>query len=221
MECKRVTILCGHYGSGKSNIAVNLAAELRREYEYVTLADLDIVNPYFRSADSRTELEEQGIRLIASGYVNSNLDVPALPAEIYSLCADRESHVVIDLGGDDRGALALGRLRQFLLQEDDFDMVFVLNGYRPLTRTPAEVLEVMQEVEAASGLPITAIVNNSNLGEETDAETVLASLPLAEEVESLSGHPLLFTSVREELFSNLRPQIDRLFPLKLQEKYYQ
>ena len=220
MNQKRITLLCGHYGSGKSNLAVNMATELRKKFERVSLADLDIVNPYFRSVDSRKELEEQGIDLIASDYASSNLDVPALPAEIYNLCRDRESYVIIDLGGDDRGALALGRLRHSLRQEGNYDMLFVLNAYRPLTRTVEEVLAVIGEVESASGLPITGIINNSNLGEETTEETVLDAVPLAQRTAELTKLPLVLTAVEESLIPALTGKVDDLFPLRLQAKYY-
>ena len=220
MEHKRITIFCGHYGSGKSNLAVNFARSLRDAGERVTLADLDIVNPYFRSADSKAELERQGIRLVVSEYANTNLDAPALPAEIYSLCDPRLGSVVIDLGGDDRGALALGRLRHRILQENDFSMVFVLNGYRPLTRTPEEAAEVIQEVAAAAGLPITALVNNSNLGEETTAEAVLDSVAFAEKTAAMTALPLLGTCAEKSLCPALAGKLEPLFPLELQEKYY-
>ncbi len=220
MENKRITVFCGHYGSGKSNLAVNYALKLRAEGKSVTLADLDIVNPYFRSADSKRELEDQGIRVIVSDYANTNLDVPALPAEIYSLCDPALGCVVIDLGGDDRGALALGRLRHQIRQEDNYAMVFVLNCYRPLTRTPEEALEVIAEVSAAAGLPVTALANNSNLGEETTAETVLDSLDFAKEVSERTGLPLVCTAADEKLCPALEGKAEALLPLKLQEKYY-
>ena len=106
---KRVTLFCGHYGSGKTNIAVSYALRLRAEGKTVTVADLDIVNPYFRTKDSRADFEAAGIRLIASEYANSNVDIPALPSELYRVTAEREAYAVLDVGGDDRGALALDR----------------------------------------------------------------------------------------------------------------
>ncbi len=216
MDDKRITILCGHYGSGKSNLAVNLALDLKKRHTRVALADLDIVNPYFRSADSREYLQTQGIRLIASDFVNTNLDVPALPPEMYTLCDDKTSHAVIDLGGDDRGALALGRLRERLLEENDYAMLFVLNAYRPLTRTPQEAMEVIAEIEAAGGIPVTGLINNSNLGRETDEQTVLDSLPFANEVSHLSQLPIVATAVHRDLYEGLSSEIPDLFALTLQ-----
>ena len=215
---KRVLLLCGHYGSGKTNIAVNLAQRIKREYPTVTLADLDIVNPYFRSKDSATELEEAGIRLICSNYANSNVDIPALPPDLYALTDDRRMKAVIDVGGDDRGALALGRLAPAILSENDYEMLMVINCYRPLTRDAASTLEVMREIEVAGGIRFTALVNNSNLGAETTAEDVLASLHYAQEVAAMSNLPIVMTTADERLQEELQDKIPNLFPLKLQKK---
>ena len=219
MMNKRVLLLCGHYGSGKTNIAVNLAQEIRREYPTVTLADLDIVNPYFRSKDSAAELEEAGIRLICSNFANSNVDVPALPPDLYALTDDRRMRAIIDVGGDDRGALVLGRLAPAILEENDYEMLMVINRYRPLTRDAASTVEVMREIEAASaGIRFTALVNNSNLGVETTAEDVLASVQYANEVAAMSGLPVVMTTVDERLEEELKDKISNLFSLKLQKK---
>ena len=121
MMNKRVLLLCGHYGSGKTNIAFNMAQAIKREYPTVTLADLDIVNPYFRSKDSAQDLEAAGIRLICSRYANSNVDIPALPPDLYALTDDRRMRAIIDVGGDDRGALVLGRLAPSILEENDYE----------------------------------------------------------------------------------------------------
>ena len=215
---KRVLLLCGHYGSGKTNIAVNLAQKIKREYPIVTLADLDIVNPYFRSKDSATELEEAGIRLICSNYANSNVDIPALPSDLYALTDDRRMRAIIDVGGDDRGALVLGRLAPAILNENDYEMLMVINCYRPLTRDAASTLEVMREIEAAGGIRFTALVNNSNLGIETTAEDVLASVRYADEVATMSNLPVVMTTADEKLEDELRDKISNLFPLKLQKK---
>ena len=218
MMNKRVLLLCGHYGSGKTNIAVNLAQAIKREYPTVTLADLDIVNPYFRSKDSAAELEEAGIRLICSRYANSNVDIPALPPDLYALTDDRRMRAIIDVGGDDRGALVLGRLAPSLLEENDYEMLMVINCYRPLTRDAASTLEVMREIEYAGGIRFTALVNNSNLGVETTAEDVLSSMRYAEEVSAMSGLPVVMTTADEKLQNELTDKVPNLFPLKLQKK---
>ncbi len=218
MQFKRITLLSGHYGSGKTNIAVNLARRLRASNENVAIADIDIVNPYFRTKDSQAELEKAGIRLISSPYAGSNVDLPALPDEVYSITDDRSVTAVVDVGGDDRGALALGRWRDAILQEGDYEMLFVINCFRPLTATPEDAVEVMREIEIASGIPFTAVVNNSNLGDETTARDVLESGAYAANVCAISALPLKMTTVREELYPWLEGEIGNLFPLRLQEK---
>lgn len=218
MTYKRLTILCGHYGSGKTNIAVNMAYDLRTMRENVAVADLDIVNPYFRSKDSIRDFEQRGIRLICSEYASSNVDLPSMPADLYSITDDRSLSVILDIGGDDRGAYALGRLRDAIIAEDDYDMFMVVNKFRPLTPDAPSTLEVMGEIEAACGIPFTGIINNSNLARETTADDVLASLPYAQEVSRMSGLPLVCTTVMEELYDDLRGRIDPLFSLTLQAK---
>ena len=215
---KRLTLFCGHYGSGKTNIALNYALSLKREEGAVTVADLDIVNPYFRTKDSRTELEEAGIRLICSEYANTNVDIPALPPELYSITDDQNHRVVLDIGGDDRGALVLGRLAPAILQEDSYEMLMVINRYRPLTPDAASTVEVMREIETAGGIRFTGLVNNSNLGEATDAETVLSSVAYAKEVSEASGLPVVMTAVKKELYPALEGKIEHLLPLYLQKK---
>lgn len=217
---KRLTILCGHYGSGKTNVAVNIAAELKKSREIVTVADLDIVNPYFRTKDSAAYFEEQGIRLICSAYANSNVDIPALPQEMYALTDDRSMTAVLDIGGDDRGALVLGRLAPKILAEGDYEMLMVINCYRPLTRDAASTLEVMAEIEYAGGIRFTGLVNNSNLGAVTTAEDILASRDYAEEVARLSGLPIVMTSVRQDLYSAVVGLVPNAFPLGLQKNKY-
>lgn len=220
MDHKRITLFAGHYGSGKTNIAVNYALLLAREGRKTAIADLDIVNPYFRTKDSYAELSEAGIDLISPQFANSNVDLPALPAEAYRLVQDKELFAVMDIGGDDRGAYALGRYTPFILEENDYQMAFVANPYRPLTRTPEEALEVMREIESAGGLPFTAIVNNANLAHETTPETVLAAVPYMEKLSELSGLPVWMTSVEERVAAELEGKVPGLLSMRLQKKYF-
>ena len=217
---KRITVFSGHYGSGKTNVALSVALGLARSVQSVTVADLDIVNPYFRTKDSARELEKAGIELICSDYANTNVDIPALPQSMYAITDDRSRKVVVDLGGDDRGALALGRLAPAILEENDFDLFAVINMFRPLTKTAEETVGVMKEIEAASGLRFTGLVNNSNLGEETTPETVLSSLPYAEETARLTGLPIVMTTVEKELYPLLKEKIPNLEEITLQPKIW-
>ena len=218
MENKRVTLFAGHYGSGKTNIAVNYALWLKEKNENVVITDLDIVNPYFRTCDSADELAKAGIKLISSEFANSNVDLPALPQEVYSVLDDRSFLAILDIGGDDRGAYALGRYETAIQQENDYEMLFVFNKFRPLTPDAQSALEVMREIEVAGKIKFTAIVNNSNLGALTTKEDVLSSVESADELSLLSGLPIKMTTVNENLVNSLNGEINELFPLKLQKK---
>lgn len=215
---KRITVFAGHYGSGKTNIAVNYALELKKEHSNVAIADLDIVNPYFRTKDSSDVLNENKIRLISSEYAGTNVDVPALPSETYAITSDKSIQAVIDVGGDDRGALALGRYASLISEENNFEFIFVINKYRPLTKTPEDAIEVMREIEDAAKLKFTGIVNNSNVGEETTKEDILSSLPYAEKVSKLSGLDICFTAVKESLYEEIKNELSDAYPIKLYVK---
>ena len=222
MERKRITLFAGHYGSGKTNAAVNYAFALKNEGLEVTVADLDTVNPYFRAKDSEKELRESGISLIASEFANSNVDLPALPAEMYNVVFDKSRYAVLDIGGDDRGAFALGRYTPSILEENDYDMFFVINCYRPLSSNPADTVEIMREIEAASGIPFNGIVNNSNLGPETTPETVRNSFEYAESISKLSGLKIKLTTVPDfpcfEGVESFGEENGELLKMKLQKK---
>ena len=217
MEARRITLFAGHYGSGKTNIAVNFALYLAGQGKQVTLADMDIVNPYYRAKDSAAEMEKAGVKMIASLYANSNVDVPALPQEMYAVTEDKARYAVLDVGGDDRGALALGRYAPEILKENDFHMIYVFNASRPLSRRAEDALEIMKEIEVAGGVPFTAIVNNTNLGKETTWETVTASMEEANKLSQISGLPLLFTAVEESVLPINEWENEQYFPLKLQK----
>ena len=218
MKNKRITLFAGHYGSGKTNIAVNYALYLKEQYEKVDIADLDIVNPYFRTKDSEAFLESKGIHLISSEYANSNVDVPALPAEAYAIIDDESVHAVIDVGGDDRGALALGRYAPAILKQNDYEMLLVINKFRPLTPDCASTVGVMREIETAAGMKFTGIINNSNLGDETTAEDILGSLAYAKEISEASGLPIKMTTVKEDLYESVKDNVPDCFPIKLYVK---
>ena len=220
MEHKRLTLFAGHYGSGKTNIAVNYALLLASENKTVAIADLDIVNPYFRTKDSADVLKNANVRLISPQFANTNVDLPALPAEAYSLVEDKSTYGIMDIGGDDRGAYALGRYTPYIKEENDYRMAFVANCYRPLTKTPEEALEVMREIEVACGLKFTCIVNNSNLGGETTAQTVLDSVEYIDELCRLSSLPLWMHTATVAVASELENKLSPVMPMRLQEKIF-
>ena len=209
---KRVNLFLGHYGTGKTNIALNFALMLK---ENVTVYDLDIVNPYFRTLDGKDILDSNNIPLIASDYANTNVDCPAMNPECYLMVRDKNRYAVVDVGGDDRGAYALGRFRNEILEENNYDMFLIINKYRYETRTPEETLEIKKEIEEVAGIKFTAIINNSNLGRETTKEVILNSLEYAKEVSKLTGLEIKYTAIREDLVKEFNGEIDNIIPLKL------
>ncbi len=218
MNFKRITIISGHFGSGKTNVAVNLALELKKTKQDVAILDIDIVNPYFRTKDSMHDLIENGVRLICSEYANTNVDIPALPQQIYSVTDSLNTSFIIDVGGDDRGALALGRLAPKIKEENDYDMYYVVNMFRPLTSDSKSAIEVMREIEFACKMKFTGIINNSNLGLETTEEDVLNSVEYATSVAKEAGLKVVLTTVERSLFSGLKDKIENLYSLTLQKK---
>ena len=192
-ENKRITVVCGHYGCGKTNLTLNLALEAAGEGQPVTVVDLDIVNPYFRSSEYGELLGEKGVRLIAPVFANTTLDTPTLPPEIYSVFEPQAGRVFLDAGGDDAGVTALGGLHA-MLEEAGYDMLYVINRYRVLSQTPEETAALLREIQAASRLRATGLVNNSHLGVETTLETLEQALPFARKTAELTHLPLLYST---------------------------
>lgn len=167
----KIYITVGHYGSGKTEFSVNYAFELKKTCDNVILVDLDIVNPYFRSNDARALLESHGITVIAPDYAGTNVDIPVLPAEIMRIFNEKDAKIILDVGGDDDGAIALGRYKQFF-DKADYEMSLVVNTKRPLSKTVAEIVEMKEDIEAASRLKVTNIIADTNIADETTKEII-------------------------------------------------
>ncbi len=217
MNPARITLFAGHYGSGKTQLAINYAVWLKQTCDTVTLADLDIVNPYFRTSDSAVFLSEQGIRLIASPFAGSNVDVPSLPSATQSIFDETRTYAVLDVGGDDRGALALGRYASQLMVAQT-SVLLVLNQSRPQTRSIDDVLLIKQEIEAVSRILFTGIVNNTHLGADTTAQTVIDSHLFALSVAETVHLPLVMTTVTRPLFDAVAPHVVNPFAIDIFHK---
>lgn len=215
---KRITIFTGHFGSGKTEVSINFAISLKKIYNKVILIDLDIVNPYFRTKDAEEMLRKEGIRVIASKFANTNVDIPALPPEILSAFSDKDAAVVIDVGGDEDGAVALGRYKKQISAEP-YDMFFVFNQKRPGTETREETLMLLHAIEQSSRLSVTGLVNNTNVMGETTHEDILEGQELLERISAETGKPLRFISGTKEVLQKLPGGLKgEPFPLKLQLK---
>lgn len=213
MQLCDMVIICGHYGCGKTNFAINLASDFAAAGEKVTLVDLDVVNPYFRSSDYAPLIEKRGIRLLAPNYAHSNLDLPSLPAEMYSIFTVG-GRVIIDAGGDDAGATALGGFSA-RIKEREYSMLYVINKFRALSRTPQEAAELLGEIELASRLKASGIVNNSHLCDRTTADDILSSAQFAQDVSALTGLPLEATTVEKRLLPELEGRVPDIYPVSV------
>ena len=202
-DSKRLNIFIGAYGSGKSEISVNCAVGIknRNPEAKVLLADLDIVNPFYRSADAARKLDDLDIRVISPSYANSNVDVPALPGEVYSIFDDESYVGVFDIGGEDMGANVLGSMHSRLLGID-YNLFMVINTLRPFTSDEDSIIEMAKDLEAAAKLPITGFINNTNLLEETTFEDIVRGNEIIHNVSEKVGVPLVATSVLDGLFED-------------------
>jgi len=212
---KRINIICGHYGSGKTNLALNLAMDLKRGGAGVVLVDLDIVNPYFRSANYTGLMEKNGIKVISPSTAGTTVDAPALTGEILSVFDKTDDSIIIDVGGDDAGAYALGRFSNRIAAQGEYEMLYVINKYRKLISTPQEAVELLREVESAGSLRATGIVNNSHLCDLTSAQDILSSIPYAEQTAELAGLPLVMIAVPKKLEQELAGKIENLYPVDI------
>ena len=208
-----VTLVVGHYGVGKTNFSVNLALDLAAAGKRVSIIDLDIVNPYFRASEQRRVLEDHGVELIAPVFaeVGTSLDVPSLTGKVAPAMemASDERPVIVDVGGDDAGSIALGRYAR-IIRDRDYAMLAVLNRFRNLVQDPADAIENLREIETACGLRATALVDNSHLKSATDTDAVRKGLDYAKTVETMSALPLVAVTVPKATLQNDCPTIESL-----------
>ncbi len=199
---KRINIFTGHFGSGKTEVAVNYALRLAESNFMTSIVDFDIVNPFFRTADAKEELERNNIWVILPMYANTNVDVPAIPPEIYSLFQKKEYKAVLDVGGDDLGAKAVARFKEEILS-DDYDMFFVINTRRGMTDTPEKIVEMITLIEDSAKIKVTKLINNSNLLEETTPEIILEGNAIISQASKKLGIPIGITAGMESVISLL------------------
>ncbi|NLM42432.1 MAG: ATP-binding protein [Clostridiales bacterium] len=217
-EDKRIRIITGHYGSGKTEFAVNYTFNLARQGYKTAIVDLDIVNPYFRSREIETEFEEKGIRIIFSSIRGLSGDVPALSSEIYTVLEDKSYQTVIDVGGDKAGATALGRYYD-KIDKDDYDMFFVLNANRPLTADRESAIRYLKSIEEGSRQKVTALVNNTHLCGETKIEDIIKGQELCLQVSEEMGLPIKYTVVHKSLINYLPDNIyGQILPIDIYMK---
>ncbi len=202
----RIRVFTGHFGSGKTEIAINYAINLAKSGEKVAIVDLDIVNPYFCVRDVRSELEGYGIRVIASSPELVNAELMVVPAEIIAVFNDKSYQVVIDVGGDDSGSIALGQYNRFFVEEP-YDMFFVINTNRPFTSNPIAIVDYVKAVERASRLKVSQLISNTNLSYETQQQQVIEGDKIVSQLSSELNIPHAYTVCTKDLMENLRGKV--------------
>lgn len=213
----RISIVTGHYGTGKTEFAVNLALAMAAEGQRVMMADLDIVNPYFRSRERKATLEQAGVRLISSSQACADADVPSLPAELLTILENRDLRGILDIGGDPVGARVLARFRPKIVAEDH-QLIYVLNANRPEVREAEHAIAYLRGIEATTGLTCTGIVNNTHLCGETTAEEIRKGAALAADVSRQTGIPVLCHVAVEGLVPQVEDLPEPVFPITIQMK---
>lgn len=216
----RVHVITGHYGSGKTEFALNFAFKKAEKQDNIAIADMDIVNPYFRSREKKAELEERGIKLISSSTGYSTADVPAISPEVYGILQSNKYEVILDVGGDPNGARVLGRYFQYF-QEDNYNMWMVVNANRPNTQKSKEVIEYINRIQDSSRIAMTGLINNTHMIRETSKEDIIRGNDLVVEVSEITGLPIAYTSVLEEVVPDLPKDIKgEIFPISLKMRPY-
>lgn len=193
MNDRRIRIITGHYGSGKTEFALNYVRKLKKEADRVMLADLDIVNVYFRSREREELLTGEGIEVISSSLRQDSSDMPALSARIRVPFVDKGCQCVVDLGGSEVGASVLGRLRPDM-EGEEIDFFMVINIFRPETCDGEAILREKENLERALPFPVTGFVNNTNLIHETRPEDILEGDRILREVSASCGVPVRYTA---------------------------
>lgn len=204
---KRIRIIIGHYGSGKTEFSVNYAMKLKQATSSkVAIADLDIVNVYFRSREKQVMLEEQGIKVIASSIAGNALDLPAVAADIITPLEDKSYEYVIDVGGDSVGARVLGRFKNYI-EDGDYDMFMVVNANREQTIDLEGIKRHKETIEATSRLKVTGFINNTHLIRETTLEDVLKGDKLLKEASKELGIPIRYVSAMSHIASQIPDEV--------------
>lgn len=193
----------GHFGSGKTETAANFAIELRKYSNKINIIDLDIVNPFFRTEDLRKTLEENDIKVISSCYAGTNMEMPAVPPEIALAIGEKDSKTILDIGGDDIGAKILSANREYILSQQ-YIIYCVVNLFRPNTDCAEKIIRMVEYIEKSSRLKITALVNNTNLSNETTVNDIIESQKILESASENLNKPVSFICINEKLAEDAR-----------------
>ena len=195
----RVTIICGHYGAGKTTFSINYAIYLKNKTDkQIYIADLDVVNPYFRSREHAQNLKDKDIKIIGSYLPQSGSDLPAVSAEVYSIFNNKDIIGIVDMGGNSVGSLSFATFRE-CVQTDETDVFFVLNANRKENSTFELALGHLISIEAALALNVTGIVNNTHLMNDTALEDIIKGEDIAEKLSKEKNIEVVCSCVNDNL----------------------
>lgn len=212
---ERITIITGHFGSGKSEISINLAKKLNHEGKKVALVDIDIVNPFFCIRDFKGTLAKDGIDVIAANPEWSNAELMVVPGEVSSIFVKKDTNFILDIGGDDMGATVLGQYNHELIKTD-YSMYFVINTQRPFTPDEKGIKEYIASIERSSRLKVTHLISNTNLSYETTAEEIIKGDAIVHDLSKELGIPHLYTVARRDLAESLEGKLHgELLPIDI------
>lgn len=213
---KRLVIVTGHYGSGKTEFCVNYALKVKKQFENVSLADLDIVNPYFRSREKKELLLKEGIKVYDSSIKNQTLELPAISAEVMGIIQNKNTIVILDIGGDPVGARVLARFSE-IIKKNEYDLFFVVNGNRPETQNKKNVINYIKAIEKTSNLNVTGLINNTHLLKDTGVRDVEMGHELCKEVSLHTDLPIMYEVVIQNISQKIKNKEikEKLFPINL------
>lgn len=212
---KRIEIFVGSFGSGKTEIAINYSIYCRKSCSQVAIVDLDIVNPYFRTREAKNALNLKGVKVVAPEGELTYADLPLISPEIKGLIQNSDYHLILDVGGDDVGTVVLGNFKSFI-KDLDYEMLLVVNSYRPFTQSVPQIMQMAQEIENSSRLKISGIVSNPNLSSQTDEETIKKGHILIKKAAKKLNLPIKFICIDEQFSQKIKQEnfVEPIFYIK-------
>ena len=202
---KRIKIFVGSFGSGKTEIAINYSIYCRKSHTQVAIVDLDIVNPYFRTREEKNTLNLKGVKVVAPEGKLTYTDIPLISPEIKGLIQNSDYHLILDVGGDDIGTVVLGNFRYFI-KDLDYEMLLVVNPYRPFTQSIPQIKQMAQEIENSSRLKISGIISNPNLSRQTDEKIIKQGHILIKQASQKLNLPIKFICIDERFSKKIKQE---------------